>query len=176
MAGTVSHLIRKGCEHDAARIAEIHVKTWQVAYRGQVPDAYLDALDPVRRAVVWKRLLSSPGETVLVALRESRIVGFCDVLRSRDSAAPPEVAEIASIYVEPEAWGPGAGAGLMAAAIGQLREQGFSILTLWVLSTNGRARRFYEKAGFAPDGAEQTDQRHGFPLHELRYRREINVR
>ena len=30
---------------------------------------------------------------------------------------------------------------------------GYSSITLWVLRDNERARRFYERAGFAPDGA-----------------------
>ena len=30
---------------------------------------------------------------------------------------------------------------------------GYRSITLWVLRDNQRARRFYERAGFAPDGA-----------------------
>ncbi len=173
MAGTLPYLVRKGSEPDAARIAGIQVKTWRAAYRGLMPDEYLDKLDPVRRELVWKQLLSAPEETVFVVLRDLRIVGFCDVLSSRDSGAPAEVGEIASLYVEPEEWGKGAGRSLVAAALEHARQVGFKMLTLWVLSSNVRARRFYEKAGFEPDGAEKTDERRGFPLHEIRYRREV---
>lgn len=173
MAGTVSYLIRKGSEHDAARIAEIQVETWRAAYRGLVPDDYLATLDPVRRAIVWKELLSTPGQTFFVAMRDSRIVGFCDLVPSRDPAAPPEIAEIAAIYVEPSAWRTGAGRGLVAAAVELATEHGFQLLTLWVLSSNKRARLFYESLGFSPDGAEKTKERPGFQLHEIRYRRAL---
>lgn len=154
-------------------MAEIQVKTWQVAYRGLMPDAFLDGLDPVKRALVWKRILAVPEGVVFLAQKDSHVVGFCDVLPSRDPAAPPEVAEIAAIYVEPSAWGSGAGKSLIAAAIEHAREHRFVMLTLWVLATNERAKRFYVAAGFQPDGAEKTEERPGFTLHELRYRREL---
>lgn len=40
-----------------------------------------------------------------------------------------------------------------------------------VLDTNARARRFYEAAGFAPDGGVKVDDRGEFQLREVRYRR-----
>src|SRR5688572_22717329 len=130
MAGTACYLIRKASECDATRIARIHVKTWQAAYRGLVPDAYLDGLDPVQRAVAWKGLIGAPDELVLVAVHGSRIVGFCSLLPSRDAAAPPEIAEIASLYVEPHEWRCGAGRSLMAAALDHAASHGFAAVTL----------------------------------------------
>ena len=173
MPKTVGFLIRRAAEHDATRIAEIHVETWRDAYRGLIPDDYLDGLDVHRRAVVWRNIIGAPDEAVFVAVRGERIAGFCSFLRSRDSAAPPEIGEIAAIYVQPSAWGRGAGRSLMGAALDHAKSHGFVAVTLWVLSSNERAKRFYAKAGFAPDGAEQDDERLGFPIHELRYRQDL---
>jgi hypothetical protein len=44
---------------------------------------------------------------------------------------------------------------------------------LWVIATNERARRFYERARWCADGAEKRDHRLGFPLHEVRYARRL---
>lgn len=173
MAGTACYLIRKASEHDATGIARIHVRTWQAAYRGLIPDAYLDGLDPVQRATSWKALIGAPNELVLVAVRGERIVGFCSVLPSRDSAAPPEIAEISSLYVDPREWHCGAGSSLIAAAVDHAASHGFAAVTLWVLSGNVPARRFYAKSGFEPDGVEKLDERLGFPVHELRYCRTL---
>jgi hypothetical protein len=41
--------VRKANIADAKRIAQIHVETWRAAYRGQMPDAILNALDVNRR-------------------------------------------------------------------------------------------------------------------------------
>ena len=40
---------------DAERIAAIQVRAWQAAYRGVMPDAYLDELNADDRAAYWRR-------------------------------------------------------------------------------------------------------------------------
>jgi hypothetical protein len=52
-----------------------------------------------------------------------------------------------------------------------LSAAGVSVATLWVLGSNEGARRFYDALGWAPDGATKDDDREGFTLHEVRYRR-----
>jgi len=44
---------------------------------------------------------------------------------------------------------------------------------LWVLEENARARRFYERAGWASDGTRKDELRDGRARHELRCRREL---
>ncbi|WP_367873647.1 N-acetyltransferase family protein [Luteolibacter sp. Populi] len=171
MSKTACYLIRKASEHEATRIAGIHVAAWRAAYRGLIPDDYLDSLDPLQRAVTWKALIGAPEELVMVAVRGTRVAGFCSLQASRDPAAPPEIAEISSLYVEPREWRHGAGSSLVAAAVDHATKHRFVALTLWVLATNERARQFYAAAGFEPDGTEKEDRRLGFPIHELRYRR-----
>jgi GNAT superfamily N-acetyltransferase len=92
------------------------------------------------------------------------------VLPSRDGDAPAGTGEISSIYAAPERWGTGLGRALMAEAEAQLRRLGFTTATLWVLRDNQRARRFYERAGWLPDGTEKADQVGGAPVVEVRYR------
>ncbi|RAS29045.1 hypothetical protein BCL80_107157 [Streptomyces avidinii] len=46
-------------------------------------------------------------------------------------------------------------------------------ITLWVLKENVRARRFYERAGFRPDGAEETFEAGGARVPEVRYTRPL---
>jgi RimJ/RimL family protein N-acetyltransferase len=173
MPRVADYLIRRATEHDASRIAEIHVETWRAAYRGLIPDDFLAGMDVQRRALTWKSIIGAPDEVVLVALRGERIVGFCSFLRSRDSAAPPEIGEVAAFYAAPSEWGRGAGRSMMAATLDHAAGHGYVAVTLWVLSSNERAKRFYSKAGFMPDGAEQDDERLGFPIHEIRYRRDL---
>lgn len=166
-------LVRHACERDSARIAGIHVRSWQRAYRGLVPDGMLEALDPIQRALVWKELLGTPEETVLVVLRGERMAGFCSLLPSRDEDAPRRTGEIASFYIDPAAWGRGAGRHLMAEVIRQAEERGFKRVRLWVLAGDERARRFYEKAGFTADGAERNEDRQGVKVPVLRFVRDL---
>lgn len=46
-------------------------------------------------------------------------------------------------------------------------------MRLWVLKHNARARRFYERAGFAPDGAEEAEEIAGARVPEVRYARPL---
>jgi RimJ/RimL family protein N-acetyltransferase len=41
------------------------------------------------------------------------------------------------------------------------------------MTANGRARRFYERAGWRPDGAEKTEEWAGARVPEVRYRRPL---
>ena len=50
--------IRSARIEDAPQIAHVHVRSWQGAYRGLLPEAYLDSLDPVQRASTWTRRLA----------------------------------------------------------------------------------------------------------------------
>ena len=58
----------------------------------------------------------------------------------------------------PEAWGSGAGSALMAPGIEALRASGYRDAILWVLEDNPRARRFYEREGWALDGGAKQDE------------------
>lgn len=109
----------------------------------------------------------------LVALADGEVVGFAAVMSSRDDDASPKCGEVAAIYLYPEVWDRGIGRVLMDAALNRLAADGFTEVTLWVLDGNARAIRFYEHAGFRPDGARKTDDSRGFALHELRYRRKL---
>jgi hypothetical protein len=43
---------------DAAEIARVHVASWRAAYRGIVPDRFLDGLDTGERERSWRQALT----------------------------------------------------------------------------------------------------------------------
>jgi hypothetical protein len=69
-AGTVT--VRHARAGDAAALGLLHVRAWQAAYRGQMPDGYLDGLRPEERAAGWERTLGRDRthDPVLVAERD----------------------------------------------------------------------------------------------------------
>jgi ribosomal protein S18 acetylase RimI-like enzyme len=170
--------VRPADPEDAAEIAEVHVRSWQSRYQGLIPQDYLDGLDPAERIATWTRSLAetdwSHGGTLVVRDDDARLVGFAHVRESRDTDADARsVGEVWAIYLAPDAWGKGLGRELMVAALGRLAQAAYDQVTLWVLDTNARARRFYEAAGFQPDGAVKVDDSRGFRLREVRYRRPL---
>jgi GNAT superfamily N-acetyltransferase len=169
--------VRRAHVDDAERIAEIHVRSWQRGYQGLIPQAYLDGLDPALRAGRWVQSLAaadwSQGGTLVVADEDGVILGFANAQPSRDEDADTAVAEVTAIYLAPGAYGKGYGRELMTATLEFLAHLGNTQVTLWVLDTNARARRFYEAAGFRADDAVKVDDSRGFPLREVRYRRPL---
>jgi GNAT superfamily N-acetyltransferase len=159
---------------DASSIADVHVRSWKSAYDGLIPADYLDNLSTKQREPMWRQILSQtlwPAKGGLVLVDEGAVVGFAWVCPSRDDGVPDEVGELGAIYLVSEVWGRGGGRLLMQEAVRRLSEAGFKRATLWVLRSNSRARRFYEAAGWAPDGAEKIEERPGLPLDEVRYGR-----
>ncbi|MFE4417285.1 GNAT family N-acetyltransferase [Streptomyces sp. NPDC056817] len=161
---------RRAWPDDAAGVAGVYVRSWQVAFAGLVPQAYLDAMEPSREEPKWKTRIAEarwPSSGVLVAETDAGIVGFAGFGPSEES---PAVAEIGMLYALPEVWGTGIGKQLMSATLMTLGKAEYTQATLWVLEGNERARRFYEAAGWRADGAAVGDTTGGASLNKLRYR------
>ena len=184
--------VRPATAADAHAIATVHVRTWQAAYDGLMPAEALAALDVDARAAFWTRVLGSltpPGALLVATTGDAAetgdaagtgeaggVVGFASVGRYSpvEAAGDPEsvdAGQVYAIYVSPGRWSTGAGHALMRASVDHLAAHGFTDIRLWVLDTNERARRFYERFGYVTDGGEQLDD--GFPgippLREVRY-------
>ncbi|WP_405859232.1 GNAT family N-acetyltransferase [Streptomyces sp. NBC_00090] len=183
--------IREALPEDAADLASVHVLSWRAAYRDLLPGPYLDALDPEERAAVWgARLVAPDRPTVLLATGAGgRVVGFAcfrawrgeepdgadsaDGTEGFDDFDPATTAELAALYALPEVWGTGIGRELLTASTEAIAAAGFRTAALWVFAGNARGRRFYEAAGWRPDGRSVRDVTAGRELEELRYRREL---
>jgi GNAT superfamily N-acetyltransferase len=57
----------------------------------------------------------------------------------------------------------------MEAVRANLKAAGFATGALWVLEANRRARAFYDRQGWVPDGARKVDDPGDFVLAEVRY-------
>lgn len=167
-------IIRPATLGDVDDRAHLHVDAWRWAYRGLMPDDFLDALDPAKRAAVWANMLNDEAASAPhVARADDRVVGFCHAGRSRDEDATDDVGEVTAIYLAANFVGTGTGRRLWNAALDQLRQAHHSTVTVWILDTNTRGRAFYERVGMTPDGATKSDDLRGFPITEVRYRGQI---
>jgi GNAT superfamily N-acetyltransferase len=168
--------VRPARAEDAADLAQVHVLAWQGAYRGQLPDAHLENLSVERLTGFWRTTVEAQpdsGQMCLVLTQGERLTGFAQLGPSRDADASGRTGELEAINLRPESWGAGGGQLLMAASLSWLRVAGFDRATLWVLTTNERARRFYEAGGWTADEREKADQIGGARIVEVRYAREL---
>jgi ribosomal protein S18 acetylase RimI-like enzyme len=161
----VSAAVRAARVEDAAAIAGLFISAWRAAYRGLVPDVLLDGFTLEERTAKWRERLAGDDLTLVV----DDVAGYCRRRAvSRDDDVPAGTGEIESLYVNPERLRQGLGGALLVAALADLRDAGCEAATLWVFEANERARAFYSRFGFAPDGTTQHDPGTGVP--ELRMR------
>lgn len=146
-------------------MARVHVAAWRAAYAGIVPEHVLAGLSVDGRAERWAAQLREGGVQVCVAAGPD-VLGFAAAGDSRD-ADLPGAGELYALYVAPEQWGQGLGQRLFDASSAWLASR-YPTGHLWVLAANARARRFYGRQGWAPDGTEKHEDRGGHVLHEVR--------
>lgn len=169
--------IRTALPEEAEALADLHVRTWQQAYIGMLPDEYLRSLTFSERLPMWQRILSSSDRVVVfVADYEGKPIGFSCGGISNDEDAGPTIGEMWSIYLLREFWGKGIGKELHDRLLEELRGREFDELTLWVMESNDRTRRWYERQGWTQDGSQKTADLWGASILEVRYRKRLKVK
>jgi ribosomal protein S18 acetylase RimI-like enzyme len=160
--------VRDAVAKDARAISEVQVLGWQHAYKGILPDEFLEELSVERRETWWQHQIQVGALSVAVAEDDDRrVVGFVSCGRS----GHPHEAELYAIYLHPARIGQGFGRSLMEAAESTMREQSYQQAVLWVFADNARARRFYEQAGWSADGTFKVEEIGGAQPTQVRYRR-----
>jgi len=171
MAQEIENYIRDADVSDAEAIARIHVRSWQVAYRGMMPDSLLDNLSVQDRILQWQKRLTDHKESTLVVETGGSVAGWATFGQSRDDDAGARTGELTAIYLDPLVWGRGLGKLLYREIEKRLQQAAFTEVTLWVLEANSRARRFYSSIGYAEeDGTTKSVLREGVEIPEIRVR------
>lgn len=171
--------IRFAKTEDAEPLARVHIRTWQVAYRGLIPDEVLDNLDLPDRSSRWLEAIEQSEQDVLIAVDGPRLCGFCSLESLRNEhELGRTIGEITSIYVDPTCWRRGLGSALFTEALRRARNRGFLEIRLWVLEENHGARAFYEKIGLRREGGEGFTRGFGggVELAEIQYRMRLCTR
>lgn len=159
---------------DCGRVAEIRIRGWQRAYRGLMPQPYLDALSVTEDAERRRALFERGGAVVnLVAERDGTVVGWAAHGPYRDGEVRTEDTELYAIYVDGGHLGTGVGRALLQESVRPAAARGEARMFLWVLKENTSARRFYERAGFRADGTEEPFEVEGAVVPEVRYVRRL---
>lgn len=163
--------VRLAVAADAAALARVHVAAWRAAYAGTMPDAFLAGLDETRFAKGWEGALAD-GVTFVALGGDDRIDGFATVGHARDPDAPTS-GQLWVLNLHPDAFGTGLATSLHSAALARLVADGHDDAYLWVARDNARARRFYEREGWAHDGGAQDELFGGAVVPEVRYTRRL---
>jgi GNAT superfamily N-acetyltransferase len=148
---------------DAEGFVRAYERSWDAAL-SDLAGRRLEELSPYEeRLAAFRRTLGSElpdGAGAWVAEAGDEIVGV----------ATRTGPELRALYVVPEAWGTGAAQALTEVALAAVRADGHEEAVLWVVDENVRARRFYEREGWEPNGLTRTT---GLGPAESGYRRRL---
>lgn len=181
MPGMPDLVLRAATKDDAAQIASVHVASWRAAYAGIFPSEWLDSDEFADgRRTQWNAWRLGPAERIAVAARppspdaEPVVAAFSWYGPERDRGrGMTGNGEINAFYADPAVWGTGVGSALMEHTELRLRAEGFVTAVLWVLADNPRARRFYERHGWAATGREANFELRGTVAPEVEYRKHL---
>lgn len=154
-------------------VAHVHVRAWQAAYRGLMPDEYLAGLRPEAWVQRYDFGSLDPGRPrTLVAVEADAVLGFATTSPARDEDAAGQ-GELCALYVEPDCWGRGIGQALAPVARAELYRLEFRHAVLWVVAGNARAERFYRADGWIPDGSHRPHRVGNVTVETARYNRAL---
>lgn len=163
--------MRAAVPGDADAIGALATRAWRAAYADVLASEVLASLDPAEQAGEWRDYLVHlpPGDRVWVIEDAGAVVGFARTGPCPDTDAPAGSGEVHGLYVDPVRIGTGLGRVLFAHAVADLARRHASVV-VWHFAGNDRAARFYDRAGFLPDGARRRSE---LGADELRRRRTI---
>jgi GNAT superfamily N-acetyltransferase len=146
------------------------VDTWRAAYRGIVPDDYLEGLSYEESERLWQDVIAEGDGCVFVAEDEGGVFGFASGSpRERFSRELREdEGELKTVYVLPSRKGAGAGRQLVGAVARHFADRDVNSMLLWAFADNRAARGFYESLGGVPV-AEDGFELGGAWLSEVAY-------
>ncbi len=151
-------------DDDLLEISNIYERSWKYAYRGIIPQEYLDSIPTGR----WADSIGKVGRNNLILIENEKIIGTASFCKSRWEKYG-NYGEIVSIYFLPDYIGKGYGKLLLRKCVEELKLCGFRKVLLRVLEDNHRARKFYEKNGFICSGIFMDDNIGGKNVREVLY-------
>jgi GNAT superfamily N-acetyltransferase len=159
-------IVREAVPADLDVIAALFLRCWR-GYRDVLAEPVVGVFDEAGALELWRGAIVAPrpGTRGIVAVDGERVVGVIRVGRDPDE---PAAGHVFSLYVDPDSQGAGVGGLLLAEAEGWFGRQGFAQATLWVFEANVRARAFYARHGWQPDGGTRVEAEFGEPEVRLR--------
>ncbi|WAT91340.1 GNAT family N-acetyltransferase [Vibrio parahaemolyticus] len=102
----MGYTVRNAVREEAAQIAKIHVDSWQVAYKGLMPQSYIEQFTIERRERMWTRVMTEQLAQLIVVEKQGEIVGFLSY-ELPNHTSEDKTALVTCCYVSPLHYGQG---------------------------------------------------------------------
>jgi ribosomal protein S18 acetylase RimI-like enzyme len=144
---------RTATAEDAEALAELGARTFTHTFGHLYETDDLELFLQNHSPENWDRELNDPAFEVRVAELDGQLVGYVKLGPPHLPFEPRgEAVELRQLYVVEEMKGQGVADSLMEWVIERARDRRADYLYLSVFTENQRARRFYERYGFEPEG------------------------
>ena len=152
-------VVRIASLKDADIVGQVHSSAWKSAYRGIIPDNFIDSDTSEKRKNEFLESIKDDKCTYYLLEESDQAAGIVKTREENNDL------EIESIYILSEFRRNGIGKQFIDFIKANNPQCN---IFLWVLESNINARRFYERNGFIPSGDTRTISR-GAELTQIRY-------
>lgn len=160
---------RQATTSDALRLAALVIEGFET-YRAFAPRGW-SAPALVDESAIVATTLAKPSLWCELADEGPRLAGHVGWLAAADSRRPADdigLAHFWQLFVRHDRWGSGLAGRLHAAALHAAVQRGLTSMRLYTPADHGRARRFYEREGWAVAGEPFDEEAFGMTLVEYR--------
>ena len=164
-------IIRLAVPSDALDMAQVLMRSWEVAYKDIIPADFIREKN-VTRPEKFKKIITDGNSNAYVVQRDDKTVGIMHVAPPADDDAEDCWYELHYIYLHPDYYRQGVGSSMMDFAFDAARNLGKTVMIVKVLVENTNAIKFYEKCGFIADG-KINEVSYGKTLKSIRMRRNL---
>lgn len=163
--------IRLAVPADATDMAEVHMCSWDAAYKDIIPAEYIRKKNATRPDL-YKRVITEANKNTYVIQHNGKTIGIMKVASPMDTDVGVDFYELHYIYLHPDYFRQGIGTRAIEYAFDIARSLGKRYMTVWVLAENKNTINFYEKCGFKVDGIS-SERDFGKILKSIRMRRAL---
>lgn len=162
-------MIRKAIPGDEQVLAYIQTESWKAAFAGILSPEELDRCTDLQNAEqMYRSILIRETCNIAIEFVDGR--PHCIAAWGKNRCGLGDaVGELICIHSLQNNWAKGYGSAMMEYVLAQLQREPYESVILWVFEDNKRARRFYEKHGFAL--TEQKKLANG--IAELMYKKSL---
>ena len=157
---------------DALDMAEVHARSWEVAYKDIIPMEYIKAKNATRPEQ-FKRIITNENTMRYVIQVDGKTVGIMAIDEPQDDDVGDDYYELHGIYLHPDYYRKGIGTQAVDFAFDKARKLGKRYMNVWVFAENYNSIKFYEKCGFVADGKTKPHE-YGKIVESIRMRKETN--
>ena len=162
-------MLRPATPDDAAALVAIVVEGFE-GYRAFTPAGWEPPAGHDDEAAMRERLAAADTWCAIAEVG-GEIAGhaaFLPAAVAREPVPDPRLAHLWQLFVRRPFWGGGAARALHGAAVDAAVARGFATMRLFTPAGQGRARRFYEREGWAMSGPPREDAALRMPIVEYR--------